>query len=166
VPLVGSPTGGTWTGIGVSGFNFVPTATAVGTYTLTYTFTSSAGCTNTTSLVAKVEDCPERIRLLSNDGVLLYPNPNNGQFNIRVNSTLYNYLGMKVYDMTGRLVNGKIVKNDYNQALVSPVFTGLVYGRVIPVDLSYLPSGMYLVKIYYDDGARSSEKGFLVSIIK
>jgi hypothetical protein len=42
----------------------------------------------------------------------------------------------------------------------------LVYGRVIPVDLTYLPAGMYLVKLYYDDGIRSSEKGFLVSIIK
>lgn len=166
VPLVGSPTGGSWSGIGVSGFNFVPTATAVGTYTLTYTFTSAAGCTNTTSVVAKVEDCPERIRLLSQDGVLLYPNPNNGRFNIRINSVLYNYLGMKVYDMAGRLVNGKVVKDGYNQALVSPVFTGLVYGRVIPVDLSYLPAGTYLVKLYYDDGIRSSEKGFMVVIIK
>ncbi|NOT51988.1 MAG: T9SS type A sorting domain-containing protein [Chitinophagaceae bacterium] len=166
VPLSGSPTGGTWTGIGVSGFNFVPTATAVGTYTLTYTFTNSSGCTNTASVVAKVEDCPERIRLLSDDGVILYPNPNNGIFSIRINSTLYNYLGMKVYDMAGRLVNGKVVKNGIDQALVSPVFSGLVYGRVVPIDLSYLPSGMYLVKFYYDDGIRSSEKGFLVSIIK
>ncbi len=166
VPLVGSPTGGSWSGIGVSGFNFVPPATAVGTYTLTYTFTSAAGCTNTATLVAKVEDCPERIRLLSNDGVILYPNPNNGRFSIRINSTLYNYLGMKVYDMMGRLVNGKIVKNGIDQALVSPVFTGLVYGRVVPIDLSYLPSGTYLVKFYYDDGIRSSEKGFLVVITK
>lgn len=166
VPLVASPTGGSWTGIGVSGFNFVPTATAVGTYPLTYTFTSAAGCTNTASVVAKVESCPERIRLLSNDGVILFPNPNNGRFNIRINSTLYNYLGMKVYDMAGRLMNGKVVKNGTDQALVSPTYTGLVYGRVIPIDLSNLAAGTYLVKFYYDDGIRSSEKGFLVVIQK
>ncbi|MBI5856441.1 MAG: proprotein convertase P-domain-containing protein [Sphingobacteriales bacterium] len=164
VQLTGTPAGGSWSGIGVSGFNFVPTATAVGTYVLTYTYTSAAGCTASDTTAVKVVDCPERQRLLSNNGVILYPNPNNGVFNIRVNSTLYNYLGMKVYDMTGRLVNGKIVKDGYHQSLVSPVFTGLVYGRVIPVNLSYLPSGTYLVKIYYDDGARSSEKGFLVVI--
>jgi len=166
VPLVASPSGGSWTGIGVSGFNFVPTATAVGTYPLTYTFTSAAGCTNTASVVAKVESCPERIRLLSNDAVILFPNPNNGKFNIRINSTLYNYLGMKVYDMAGRLMNGKVVKNGTDQALVSPTFTGLVYGRVIPIDLSNLAAGTYLVKFYYDDGIRSSEKGFLVVIQK
>lgn len=164
VQLTGAPAGGSWSGIGVSGFNFIPTATAVGTYVLTYTYTSAAGCTASDTTSVKVIDCPERIRLLRNDAVILYPNPNNGKFNIRINSTLYNYLGMKVYDMTGRLVNGKVVKNGTDQALVSPVFTGLVYGRVIPIDISYLPSGTYLVKFYYDDGARSSEKGFLVVI--
>src|SRR5690606_6511566 len=32
VPLIGTPVGGSWSGIGVSGFNFIPGATAVGTY--------------------------------------------------------------------------------------------------------------------------------------
>lgn len=164
VSLVGTPSGGSWSGIGVSGFNFVPTATAVGTYVLTYTYTNAVGCTASDTTTVRVSSCPERQRLLSNDGVILYPNPNNGRFSIRINSTLYNYLGMKVYDMTGRLVNGKVVKNGIDQALVSPVFSGLTYGRVIPIDISYLPSGTYLVKFYYDDGARSSEKGFLVVI--
>jgi subtilisin-like proprotein convertase family protein len=160
VPLVGSPAGGSWSGIGVSGFNFVPGVTAVGTYTLTYSFTNAAGCNATATTIAKVEDCPERQRLLSNDGVILYPNPNTGQFFIRVNSTLYNYLGMKVYNMTGQLVNGNVV----NDAVTSPTYSGLVYGRVIPVNLSNLPSGTYMVKVFYDDGVRTSEKGFLVVI--
>ena len=166
VSLVGTPTGGAWTGIGVSGFNFIPTATAIGgPYILTYTYTNAAGCTVKDTTSAKVVDCPERIRKLTDDGALtVYPNPSNGQFNIRLNSTLYNYLGMKVYDMNGQLVNGKVVKNGTDQALVSPVWNGLVYGRVIPVDLSYLPAGTYLLKIYYDDGARSSQKGILIVI--
>jgi len=160
IALSGSPVGGSWSGIGVSGFNFVPSATAVGTYTLTYSYTNPAGCTSTAAVIAKVEDCQERIRLLSDDGVLLYPNPNNGQFNIRINSTLYNYLGMKVYNAQGQLVNGKAV----NDVLVSPVYTGLVYGRVIPIDLTKLPAGIYFVKFYYDDGVRTSDKTFKVVI--
>lgn len=162
IPLVGSPTGGSWSGVGVSGFNFVPTATAVGTYNLTYTYTNAQGCTNTAVVTAKVEDCQERLRLLSDDAVILYPNPNNGMFNIRINSTLYNYLGMKVYNAQGQLLNGKAV----NDILVSPVYTGLVYGRVIPIDLTHLPSGIYMVKFYYDDGVRTSEKGFKVVIAR
>lgn len=160
VPLTGSPVGGSWSGIGVSGFNFVPGATAVGTYTLTYTYTNSFGCTNTASLVAQVQDCPERQRLLRDDAVILYPNPNSGKFFIRINSTLYNYLGLKVYDITGRLVNGTSI----DKVLISPTYGGLVYGRVIPMDLSKLPSGTYMVKFYYDDGVRTSEKAFTVVI--
>ena len=160
VPLSGSPVGGSFSGIGVSGFNFVPSTTAVGTYTLTYTYTNPLGCTGTATVIAKVEDCQERLRLLRDDAVILYPNPNNGRFNIRINSTLYNYLGMKVYNMQGQLMNGVIKDNILN----SPVYTGLVYGRVIPIDLTHLPAGVYLVKFYYDDGIRTSEKGFKVVI--
>ncbi|MBK9939476.1 MAG: proprotein convertase P-domain-containing protein [Chitinophagaceae bacterium] len=160
VPLSGLPVGGSWSGIGVSGFNFVPSSTAVGTYTLTYTYTNAAGCTASAQVIAKVEDCQERVRLLSDDGLILFPNPNNGLFNIRVNSTLYNYLGMKVYNSQGQLLNGSSV----NDVMVSPVYTGLVYGRVIPIDLTKLPAGIYFVKFYYDDGVRTSEKTFKVVI--
>jgi hypothetical protein len=151
IALSGSPVGGSWSGIGVSGFNFVPAATAVGTYTLTYTFTNSFGCTATSNIVAKVEDCPERIRLLRDNAVILYPNPNNGNFNIRINSVLYNYLGMSVYSTSGQL-------------LKTQTFGGLSYGRVIPIDLTFLPSGTYMVKFFYDDGIRTSEKTFPVVI--
>jgi hypothetical protein len=151
VPLVGSPVGGSWSGIGVSGFNFVPAATGVGTYILTYTFTNAGGCSASATVTAKVEDCPERIRLLRDDAVILYPNPNNGRFNIRVNSTLYNYLGMRVYNTMGQLIR---VQN----------FGGLIYNRVINIDLHTLPGGTYMVKFYYDDGIRTSEKTFPVVI--
>ncbi len=151
VPLTGLPVGGSWSGIGVSGNNFIPPATAVGTYTLTYTYTSPAGCVNKATVTAKVEDCPERIILLRDNAVILWPNPNNGRFNIRINSVLYNYLGMRVFTAAGQLVR---MQN----------FGGLVFGRVIPIDLTSLPGGVYMVKFYYDDGVRTSEKTFKVVV--
>lgn len=151
IPLVGSPVGGSWTGIGVSGFNFVPGATAVGTYTLTYTYATALGCSASTTVIAKVEDCQERLRLLSANAVILYPNPNIGRFNIRINSTLYSYLGMKVFTSDGQLLR-------------TQNFNGLVYGRVIPIDLTNLPVGVYMVKFYYDAGNRTSDKTFKVII--
>jgi hypothetical protein len=168
IPLVGTPVGGAWTGIGVSGFNFVPSVTAVGTYVLTYTYTNSFGCTISDTTTVKVQDCPERLRLLSKDALVIYPNPNNGHFNVRMNSTLYNYLGMKVYNMSGQLMIGNAVTNPATnrETLVTPTYTGLVYGRVIPIDLSMLTSGTYLVEFYYDDGIRTSKKGFLIVIEK
>jgi subtilisin-like proprotein convertase family protein len=151
VNLSASPVGGSWSGIGVSGFNFVPSATAVGTYTLTYTYVNAAGCTSTGTVVARVQDCPERIRQLDENAVILFPNPNGGRFNIRINSVLYNYLGMNVYNTAGQLLHRQ-------------TFSGLVYGRVVPIDLSHLPSGTYMVKFFYDDGIRTNEKTFPVVI--
>ena len=167
VPLVGTPVGGAWTGIGVSGFNFVPPATAIGTYVLTYTYTNSAGCTVRDTTSVKVIDCPERLRELTDvDAVNIFPNPNNGQFSIRLKSTLYNYLGVRVYDALGQLMIGNSVKDPITNrgTLVTPTYSGLRYGSVIPINLSHLANGTYLVVIYYDDGIRTSKKGFLVVI--
>jgi len=151
VPLTATPVGGTWSGIGISGSNFVPGVTSIGAYTLTYTYVNPAGCTSSSSVVAQVIDCPERIRQLDDNAVVIFPNPNTGRFNIRINSTLYNYLGMSVHNTAG-------------QVLHRQVFNGLSYGRVIPVNLTHLPAGAYMVKIYYDDGIRTSEKTFPVII--
>ena len=152
IPLSATPVGGSWSGIGVSGFNFVPSITSVGSYTLRYTYVNALGCTSSATVVARVEDCPERIRRLAQDGaVIVFPNPNNGRFNFRVNSTLYNYLGMRVFNNAGQL-------------LQTQIFSGLVYGRTVPVDLSHLPAGAYMVKFTYDDGIRTSEKTFPVII--
>ena len=151
INLVGTPVGGAWTGIGVYGNTFLPYQTAVGTYTLSYTFAISPGCSSTGTVVANVSACPERERLLRDEGVLLYPNPNNGHFNLRVNSTLYNYLGLKVFTSTGTLIKVK-------------AFTGLQYGRVIPIDIGDLATGVYQIQVYYDDGARTAFKSFKVVI--
>lgn len=166
IPLTGTPIGGSWSGNGVSGFNFFPAATAVGTYILTYTYTNSLGCTSSDTTKVIVSDCQERIRLLRNDALKLYPNPNKGQFNIQIRSTLYNTLIMKVYNTSGQLMVGKSVKDavTLNRSITAPTFNGLVYGRVVPIDLSYLPAGTYLIKFIYDDGIRTSDKTFTVVI--
>jgi subtilisin-like proprotein convertase family protein len=151
IPLPASPAGGSWSGVGVSGTNFVPPATAVGTYILTYTYTSTAGCTVTATKKISVKDCPERLILLRDNAVLLYPNPNSGQFNIKINSVLYNNLVMKVYANSGVLVR-------------TQQLGGLAWGRVVPIDLTNLPGGVYMVKFYYDGGVRTAEKTFKVII--
>jgi subtilisin-like proprotein convertase family protein len=151
VPLSATPVGGTWSGIGVSGSNLVPPAASIGTYPLTYSYTNAAGCTSTASTLAKIEDCPERRRLLRDDAVLLYPNPNNGQFRIRVNSTLYNKLVMTVYTTGGHVARKQ-------------QFTGLNYGRELNIDLTSLPGGTYMVQFYYEGGPRTSEKTFTVVV--
>ncbi len=151
VALNATPAGGTWSGIGVSGNLLVPPMTAVGTYPLTYSYVNEFGCPGSSTVTAQVVDCPERIILLRDNAVILWPNPNTGQFNIRINSVLYNNLTMKVYTASGALARTQ----QYNN---------LAFGRVIPVDLTSLPSGTYMVQFSYVGGPRTSDKTFKVVV--
>ncbi|MFM8711329.1 MAG: proprotein convertase P-domain-containing protein, partial [Sphingomonadales bacterium] len=154
VPLNGTPVGGSWSGIGTSGMNFVPTATAEGTWPITYTFSDLNGCTNRATIAATVLTCEERNRDLDNRAVFLYPNPNNGQFFLRINSTRFNALGMRVFNAAGQLVSTK-------------QWSGLVFARVISVDLSNLPGGVYMVRLYYGDGMdRGADKTFQIIVTR
>ncbi len=47
VVLTGFPTGGTFTGPGISGSNFTPSVAGVGLHSITYTYTDANGCVNT-----------------------------------------------------------------------------------------------------------------------
>lgn len=53
----GSPAGGSYSGIGVSGGTFNPATAGVGTKTLTYTYTNAAGCTNSATTTITVNAC-------------------------------------------------------------------------------------------------------------
>ncbi|HUR31385.1 MAG TPA: T9SS type A sorting domain-containing protein, partial [Saprospiraceae bacterium] len=66
--LTGSPGGGVWSGIGVTGNNFNPNA---GTQTLTYTVTTMNGCTDTDQTTITVNQClmaPEMRWVLLEEG--------------------------------------------------------------------------------------------------
>lgn len=58
VPLSGNPSGGTFSGLGISGNSFVPSVAGVGTIFLTYTFTDNNGCTNSETQTVDVNGLP------------------------------------------------------------------------------------------------------------
>ncbi|ELR69988.1 hypothetical protein C900_04432 [Fulvivirga imtechensis AK7] len=59
VTLTGSPSGGTFTGPGVTGNIFNPSQAGLGVHTISYTYTDSEGCTGTaTQIVEVVESDP------------------------------------------------------------------------------------------------------------
>ncbi len=151
VALNATPVGGSWSGIGVSGFNFIPSATAVGNFVLTYTYTNQFGCASTDTTTAKVSACDERNRSLEAGGAILYPNPNGGQFNIRVNSTRFQFLQMRIYNALGQLVSTK-------------QWNGLVFGQIMPVDMRHLAAGVYTVRIIYDGGNLYEDRGYQMLI--
>ena len=58
VTLIGNPTGGTFSGTGVTGNTFNPATAGVGGATITYTYTNGNGCTNSTSQSTTVTPLP------------------------------------------------------------------------------------------------------------
>ena len=60
INLVASPTGGIWSGIGVSGTQFDPAITGVGTFTLTYSYTNpTTNCSNEEQMEVTVTPLPQ-----------------------------------------------------------------------------------------------------------
>ena len=56
--LSGTPSGGTFSGPGVSGSNFNASMAGVGSHTITYSFTNGNGCTNTATTNVTVNALP------------------------------------------------------------------------------------------------------------
>lgn len=58
--LLGTPSGGTWTGTGITNplGNFSPATAGAGAYTLTYSFTDLNSCTNTDNVVITINALP------------------------------------------------------------------------------------------------------------
>jgi hypothetical protein len=136
--LSATPAGGAWSGSGVSGSTFTPSVAGVGAKTVTYTVTN-AGCTTAQPRVINVLECPERHRRLPDfQCVFVYPNPNNGLFNVKLNSDLYSRLGARVYSADGKLAFTK-------------TFIGVGYGSVVQIDISRLPGGVYQLFLYNDE---------------
>jgi hypothetical protein len=88
IALAGSPTGGTFTGPGVSGtvsagFTFSPCTAGVGAHTITYTYKNSAGCTSTAQARVNVVQSKYRAIITAN------PHPFCQGTNVTYTATVY-----------------------------------------------------------------------------
>ncbi|MBI3501021.1 MAG: PKD domain-containing protein [Bacteroidetes bacterium] len=106
----GMPSGGTYSGTGVSAGNFDPSSAGGGLHTITYTFTDSLGCSNSDSMQIYVDLCTGVQTLFTLEGITVYPNPNSGIFTIQSKEangevTITNVLGEKVYSSLEQLNN-------------------------------------------------------------
>lgn len=147
-----SPAGGVFSGPGVTGSVFTPSVATVGPKAVTYTV-SNAGCQSVVTRTIQVNECAERrITLDQFPAVVVYPVPNRGSFNIRLNTELYSKLNIKLYNNLGSLVKSESV-------------SGLTYGSVIPVQATNLPYGTYSLFLSNDESGAVS-RGLVILIAK
>lgn len=137
VTLNGSPSGGSYTGVGVSGNVFNPTTAGAGTHTLVYVYTDGNGCSNNDTTTVQVDLCTG-IMDYTNEGseLSIYPNPTTGFISIALNIVspvkieILNVVGESVYETTAK--------------------------QYTTIDLSSKSKGVYFVKI-------TDEKNFITN---
>ena len=115
----GTPAGGTYSGLAVSGNTFTPSVTLLGTNFVTYSYTNQ-GCTGAASQSINVHDCAGVEHYSPANNVSIYPNPTAGQFTIAINNAEFDELLINITDMQGREVYNLIDKNtasDYTRQL-------------------------------------------------
>jgi hypothetical protein len=133
VQLQGSPAGGTYSGAGMNGDMFSPAQAGLGTHVIIYSVYEYEECPFTASASLTVDVCTgmDDENALSN--VDVYPNPTNRWVIIDLDDMSNSKLIVTVFDAMGRLIaipaQGVSGQNKYS------------------VDLTGLPSGLYVIRI-------------------
>jgi PKD repeat protein len=119
----GTPAGGTYTGIGMSGGTFDPSAAGVGIHTITYSYQDANNCENAAQQTITVEDCAG-LEDLEKLGYKLYPNPADNEIFIERSEDSENAL-VKIYDANGKLVFDMEISDNPMKIDVSEWNTGV-----------------------------------------
>lgn len=123
----GSPTGGTFSGTGVSGATFDPVTAGTGSHLITYLFTDANSCSNTATDSILVDLCLGLEQNSLENIVKIYPNPFSSTFIVAV-----------------KLINVNI---DVFDALGNKINSSLQINQPIEINLEMATSGVYLVRI-------------------
>lgn len=129
-----SPTGGTFSGTGVSGINFDPATANFGSNTVYYEYTNVNNCTSRDSFTLNVTECLGIKQESDAISFNLFPNPNKGSFNLHTNVTTGQQADLVVTDAVGKICYSRNVNLQSGQ-------------RIIPVEISQLARGIYTVQL-------------------
>lgn len=121
----GSPSGGVFTGPGVSGGNFDPSVSGIGSFIITYTFTDVNSCTNTATDNIVVDACLGFEESNEAAQMLIYPSPTTGMFTLILPGmentigtiTIYNSLGEIIFSARTTAVTNQIDLSDFEKGI-------------------------------------------------
>lgn len=129
IALVAAPSGGTYTGNGVSGASFDPATAGVGSHTITYSYTDANGCANSATTTVVVEACVG-LGESSMNSIRVFPNPTNSVINIATTRE----------DLAAMILTNSV---------------GEVVARVngTELDATQFANGLYFVTAIFEDGS-------------
>ena len=129
--LNATPAGGTFSGTGVSGSQFIPSTAGDGVHALTYTYTDANSCSNASTANVNVYTCLGIEDLVAAE-ISIYPNPSSGVFVFRVSGS-FSPTSMKVYDEMGKQVAN--IENSMGGS------------NLVKVDLKPFAAGIYIAVV-------------------
>ncbi|MES2619458.1 MAG: PQQ-dependent sugar dehydrogenase [Bacteroidota bacterium] len=134
-----SPSGGIFSGNGISNDNFDPAAAPIGVSTIVYQYTNSFGCISVDSFQLQVSICTNIKAAETDFSFSIFPNPGKSNFNLKVSVNSSQQTELTIIDVTGKICFRK------DQLLES--------GKtVIPLQLPQLSAGVYSVQLKGDKG--------------
>lgn len=134
----GSPSGGTYSGPGVTAGTFDPAAAGAGSHVITYTYTDGNSCTSSAIDTVTVDVCTGLNGINTSVSFTVMPNPNNGLFTLTLNST--EYADVYVYDATGKAIQSE-------RMLANEKF-----------DMTIETAGIYFITAVSADGTRTTQR--------
>jgi hypothetical protein len=104
VQLQGTPAGGTYSGVGMSGDLFSPAQAGIGTHVIIYSVYEYEECPFTATASLTVDLCTGMNDANAFTTVLVYPNPTDGLVMIDLQDALESKLEITVFDAMGRTI--------------------------------------------------------------
>ncbi len=130
VTLSGSPSGGVYSGAGVSGSNFDPAVAGVGSFTITYNYTDANTCSSVASETVNVNTCTAITESINSNPFVMYPNPTNGNFTIDFNSNTIENANLEIFDAIGKLVLAETITNSITNVSFEHYAKGIYSVRI------------------------------------
>ena len=130
----GAPSGGIYSGIGVSNGVFNPVVYGIGAFVITYTYSDLNGCIGTATQTIQVNNCTGIDPINAQGEILIYPNPSSGNFTIDIGLNQNDHTLLKVVNTIGQTV----ALQEYE----------LLQGtNQLIIHLNHLEKGIYYVQI-------------------
>jgi PKD repeat protein len=142
VSLSGSPAGGIYSGVGVSGSNFDPAVSGAGSFTISYYYTDINSCSATATQTVDVSLCTG-INEVNDVSISVFPNPTRELIHVKMDASVVDHATIQLYDAIGKLVISETVNN-----------------TVTTLNLANYAKGMYTIRVV------SEEKQSIIKVIK
>lgn len=118
--LTGTPSGGTFYGVGITGNTFNPSIAGTGNHTIVYVYNNGNGCTKA---ICESVDITTKVAEINNDNnsFNIYPNPTNTSLTIETKNREAN--AIEIFDNTG----GIVFKDKFKSSINISKLSGGVY---------------------------------------